>query len=171
MGERGSEIIKDLLGGRHLMCPGVVRVGELVRHPGPGSACNKLPGLRHSALHALTRRCEHQLRSKYAHELAPFKTHAFRHDEHTAVAPHGGHGREGDPCVATGRFYYCATSAEEALLLSPPDHEEGRTVLRGSKRIEALGLDEDLGTIGGDMGQPDHRRPSYELCYIIINHA
>ncbi len=102
---------------------------------------------------------EPQLRAEGLEDLLALLAGRLGQGEAQAVALGGGHHGKPDSRVAARRFEDDLVVRELAALLGPLDHVEGRPVLHGPSRVEALELRVDLHIlVGVEFADLDERR-------------
>jgi len=86
----------------------------------------------------------HDLRTKRLEDAALLGRHRFRDDDDAAIAAHGTHHRQTDPCVPAARLDDRGSRGEEPPLLRVRDHRERRAVLHAPTRREVFELHDHL---------------------------
>ena len=111
-----------------VVCPRIVRIGELVEHLALAASFH-LVGQVAGPFHALLAVYDNDLGTVGAHRGPPFETHVLGHDERHAIAADGrGHG-ERNARIAAGGLDETIAGPDLAALLGAADHGQRRSVL------------------------------------------
>ena len=105
------------------------------------------------------------------HQLPAFLTDRIRHNDHCMVSPDRTNKRKPNPLISTGRFHNNRILLNLPLLFRIQNHIPGRSRLHRTANIQRLKLHQNLCTVFiCHPVQPNHRRISHCLKYIIIYH-
>jgi hypothetical protein len=158
-------LLPDLHGRAVVVGGEIVGVVELIdQEVLPGVFAHERVGFLDGPVRTESGGGEAQLSAKGLEDLLALLTGRLGHGEAQAVSLRRGHHRQADPRVAAGRLQDDLVARQLPALLGPLDHVQGRPVLHGPSRVEALELreDPDVG-VGVELADLDERRVADRL--------